>query len=619
MSFSIDDPTAGAAPLRAVRAGADGALATEAGPLTLTRHGPGIVRLTLGTGVDAGLLAQPAPAERGTIETTPDGWRLVGDGLALELRADPLRLRMIVADQTVLASLDGARFPALARAQDGWWLGFALDTGRPIHGLGEKFGPLDRRGQLVVCRNHADPGAGSDRSAKNVPFLWSPQGWGLFAHTRGRTIHGIGYSQWSHRAHLLRVEDAWLDLFFIAAATPAEMLDRFTALTGRIGSQPLWSLGTWIATGDPPDSAAAFRQAQLAADVIAATPAAALGARADGFHVCGSGEGADAVELAGPDSADPDALLARAAHETGARVVWSRAAWTGSQRHAVPCGGDGEADWEGLAAGVRGALSWSLSGGGAHAAEVMMPASGVPAAAELWLRWLQFGVLGSHLRVQDGPASPWRQEAGALAVAREWLNLRYRLLPYLEGCLAEARASGCPVRRPMALAFPEDPAAHPFDTQYMLGPALLVAPVLQPGGQVRVYLPEGLWHDIWTGRFFPGERTITVTAPVEYIPVFGRDGNSLPLGPVVQHTGELDPANRLNELWLFSLPMAAPLLAEPFTSANAPMFAGNWDRALIGNLPATVQLREIGDVVAAPHPQGWQFTRRYGVPGKAPG
>ncbi|MSP88159.1 MAG: hypothetical protein EXQ92_05010 [Alphaproteobacteria bacterium] len=462
MSFEIDDPTAGAAALRTAKAGADGALITEAGPLALARHGPGIVRLTLGTGPDAGLLVQPAPAEGGSVEAIETGWRLQGDGLTLELAIDPLRLRLIVGDQTVLASLEGARFPALARDPQGWWLGFALDTGAPIHGLGEKFRPLDRRGQLVVSANHADPGVASDRSAKNVPFLWSPRGWGLFVHTRGRTIHGIGTSQWSHRAHLLRVEDARLDLFFIAAAGPAEILERFTALTGRIGPQPLWSLGAWIATPDAAEAAPSWRKAGMAADVIA-------GSGVDGFHSYGA-EG-DAVELSGADLAQPDALLARAREQAATRAVWSRAAWTGSQRFALPCGGDAEADWEGLAAAVRGALSWSLSGGGAHASEVMLPAENVTAAYELCLRWLQFAVLGSHLRLWDGPAAPWRVDPGAHAVAKEWLGLRTRLLPYIEGCVAEAQRSGMPVRRPMALAFPKDPAAHPFDTQFMLGPA----------------------------------------------------------------------------------------------------------------------------------------------------
>lgn len=87
----------------------------------------------------------------------------------------------------------------------------------------------------------------------------------------------------------------------------------------------------------------------------------------------------------------------------------------------------------------------------------------------------------------------------------------------------------------------------------------------------------------------------------------------------MQHTGTLDPANRFDELWLFSLPTSAPLLAEPFTGNKAPMFVGNWDRAIMGNLPPQLRMREIGDVVAAETPQGWIFTRRFGVPGKAPG
>lgn len=622
MNFSTDDPTAGAATLQKL-AGEASQLTTDAGPLTLARHAPGVLRMTLGGGADAGLLGQPTAGDAAPVEAGPGSARIADGGLVLEVLGGPLRLRFSIEGQTLVESAGfaggAAPFPAVARARDGWWLAFALDTSRPVHGLGEKFGPLDRRGQLIVSANHASPGVASERSAKNVPFVWSPRGWGLFVHTRGHVVNGIGYPQWSLRAHVIKVEDERLDLLFIGGATPEEIIQRFAALTGRVGEQPLWSLGAWVAAGDAAATARDWRGAELAGDVMSGAASSDLASHH--FRACMRAGAGDALELA--DTISPADLIAALGAAPAGRPVWSRAAWTGTQARATPCGGDAEADWEGLAASVRGALSWSLSGGGAHATEVVLPPAGTQANSELWLRWLQFGVLGSHLRIHDAANAPWRHDAGVLAILREWLSLRYRLLPYLQGCLAEASRSGLPVRRPMALAFPKDPAAHPFDTQYMLGSAILVAPVLQPGGQVRVYLPEGLWHDIWTGRFFPGERTITVAAPSEYIPVFGRDGHSLPLGPAVRHTGELDPslgpAGRLDELWLFSLPTAPPLLGEPFTGNNAVLFAGNWDRSMFGNLPAEVRLREIGDVVAKQTAQGWLFTRKYGVPGKAPG
>ncbi|WP_354666917.1 hypothetical protein [Thermus scotoductus] len=84
--------------------------------------------------------------------------------------------------------------------------------------MGEKFGPLNRRGQLVTCWNEDALGVNAERSYKNVPFLWSPRGWGLFAHTTARSHHGVGFPQWSHRSYVLLVEEEGLDLFLMAGS-----------------------------------------------------------------------------------------------------------------------------------------------------------------------------------------------------------------------------------------------------------------------------------------------------------------------------------------------------------------------------------------------------------------
>jgi hypothetical protein len=84
----------------------------------------------------------------------------------------------------------------------------------------------------------------------------------------------------------------------------------------------------------------------------------------------------------------------------------------------------------------------------------------------------------------------------------------------LEGILEEAQATGLPAMRAMALAFPDDPASWAFDTQYMFGHALLIAPVFQPGGRVKIYLPHGLWYDFWTGESFQGGRVLDLVMPL---------------------------------------------------------------------------------------------------------
>ena len=83
--------------------------------------------------------------------------------------------------------------------------------------LGEKFGPLNRRGQLVESWNQDATTLNSELSYKNVPFAWSPAGWGIFTHTTSRLLHAVGYPQWSHRSYILKVQDQNLDLFLLAA------------------------------------------------------------------------------------------------------------------------------------------------------------------------------------------------------------------------------------------------------------------------------------------------------------------------------------------------------------------------------------------------------------------
>jgi alpha-D-xyloside xylohydrolase len=252
--------------------------------------------------------------------------------------------------------------------------------------------------------------------------------------------------------------------------------------------------------------------------------------------------------------------------EDGPPMIWSRAGWSGSQRYPIGWGGDPQGDWEGLASSIRGGLSWGMSGNPYHSSDIGGFYGTERPSAELYLRWLQAAVFSSHMCVHGpGEREPWAFGPDAEAIARKWLSFRYRLIPYLEGVIIEATRTGLPVMRAMALAFPADRLLRGFETQFMCGDALLVAPILQAGGEVQIVLPPGGWFDLNTRRRFAGRQVLRYRAKLDQFPVFGREGRALPLGRAVQHTGEIDAFAPLEALWVFG-PPGAPL--EGFTQAR---------------------------------------------------
>ena len=154
----------------------------------------------------------------------------------------------------------------------------ALASGAAVYGLGEKFGPLDKRGQIVHSQVVDALGVNTGLSYKNVPFAWSPGdgkgAWGVLVHTTGMVAHGVGYPDWSHRSYAMLVDDEALDLFVFAADTPAAILDAYTKLTGRAPDVPQWSLGLWISRAwfktpeEAAETAHKFRQRKIPCDVL---------------------------------------------------------------------------------------------------------------------------------------------------------------------------------------------------------------------------------------------------------------------------------------------------------------------------------------------------------------
>ena len=283
-------------------------------------------------------------------------------------------------------------------------------------------------------------------------------------------------------------------------------------------------------------------------------------------------------------------LYNRCVHEATARfqqphdgppIVWSRAGWAGSQRYPIGFGGAPQSDWEGLAASIRGGLSLGMSGNPYHSSDVGGFYGASAPSPELFVRWLQASVFFSHVRLNGaGEREPWAFGAEAEGIARKWLALRYRLIPYLEQAIAQATQTGMPVSRAMPLAFPDSRLARDFETQFMCGDALLVAPILREGGEVDIALPPGAWFDLNTRARYPGSQVLRYAAKLDQFPVFGREGYALALGRAVQHTGELNPEVPLEALWIFGKP-TRPLEGYRQLRIEADRAAGHAVRAML--------------------------------------
>ncbi|MEU0530645.1 TIM-barrel domain-containing protein [Amycolatopsis tolypomycina] len=237
----------------------------------------------------------------------------------------------------------------------------------------------------------------------------------------------------------------------------------------------------------------------------------------------------------------------------GHRVVWARSSFTGGQRHCGQWSGDTNATFSSMASTLRGGLSYALSGVPfwTHDAGGF---TGTP-SAELYVRSAQFAALSPLTRFHGTSSRlPWDFGPVAEQAVKEALELRYRLMPYLYSAAVEAGRSGQPMMRPLLMAAFGEPAAWAADLEYLLGPDLLVAPVVSAVDPARhVYLPPGRWADFWTGAVHDGGRHVEVAKPLAQIPLFVRLASVIPMaeggltGPAFVQWGDGVASTRLRD------------------------------------------------------------------------
>jgi alpha-glucosidase (family GH31 glycosyl hydrolase) len=245
-----------------------------------------------------------------------------------------------------------------------------------------------------------------------------------------------------------------------------------------------------------------------------------------------------------------------------------RNGYAGMQRYAsFLWSGDVYSTWETLKTQIPIALNTSLSGIPYWGTDIGGFVPTLEFTAELYLRWFQFGAFCPLFRCHgctwklrlpwgwntgdpgpveinnyNGAATPDSRQlhdARVEPICRKFLELRYRMLPYLYSAVRECAVTGMPIMRALWLHFPDDPKAVACADEYLWGRSLLVAPVVEKGATARpLYLPRGAWYDFWTGERLDGGREISRPVDLETIPLYVRAGSILPLGPVKQFAAE---------------------------------------------------------------------------------
>lgn len=211
-------------------------------------------------------------------------------------------------------------------------------------------------------------------------------------------------------------------------------------------------------------------------------------------------------------------------------VVFARSATVGGQQYPVHWGGDCSATYASMAESLRGGLSFTLSGFSFWSHDI--GGFEMTATADVYKRWLQFGLLSTHSRLHGSKSYrvPWLFDEEAVEVCRRFTKLKLQLMPYLYGMAVKSHESGIPSMRAMALEFDRDPAARYLDMQYMLGDSLLVAPVFREDKEVEYYLPEGVWTHLLTGEEKTGGRWYKDVCDYFTLPLYVRENTLLAMG-----------------------------------------------------------------------------------------
>lgn len=600
------------------------------------------------------------------ISDSPDVITLVTSRLTLRIDKSPLTFHFLDPKGQIINQDD----PSFGTS----WIGEQVTTykklqeGERFVGLGEKTGPLDRRGFGYTHWNTDNFGytAGSDPLYCSTPFyigIHHKLSYGIFFDNSHKTYVNFGAS--NDRFSSFCADAGEMNYYFIYGANVRQILEYYTLLTGRMEMPPLWSIGyqqcrySYYPDKEVINVANTFRDKDIPADAIVfdihymeqykiftwskkdfSDPAKLLADLRDrGFNVvvmCDPGIKAEknyyayedgikrdvfvkypdgtpytgqvwpgwchfpdftrpatrewwkeqfreyvALGVAGfwndmneiatwgnmlPENIEMDFdgerstlrrgrnlygfLMARSTYE-GTKALLknrrpfnlTRSGFSGVQRYAAVWTGDNVAYDEHMMLGVRLVNSMGLTGIAFAGYDVGGFVG--DANTKLFARWISIGAFSpffrGHSMINSRDSEPWSYGEEVEQISRNYIKLRYQLLPYLYSLFYEAATNGMPVQRSLAIDYTHDARVyeHQFQHEYLFGPSLLVVPVESTKEFVRVYFPEGnSWYSLYNGDKYPGHTEVILDCPLHRLPLFVKSGAIIPMQPVVSHTSE---------------------------------------------------------------------------------
>jgi len=578
-----------------------------------------------------------------------------GSDAKVQIDKSPMRMSFLYGDKEMLADAEG-----FYMHQENNVAGFRLKKKAKEHyyGYGPRAIPIDHAGQRLYAYNTATHGYTNGQATLNltVPFVLSSENYGIFVDEPHRCYFDFG----SVDKNVLEfgakaTED--ITYYVIFGNSPADILEQYTALTGRQPLPPLWALGYiqsrfgyesqeaaeevvektlkanlpidalvldlyWFGQIDemgnfdwdkeafpyPKRMVKNFKKKGIKTILITepyftkksahfkslkSQDYFAKDSEGDPYVLKGFWAGhaglldmfkEDAREwlwkqykpqielgVAGwwCDLGEPETHPLDMVHETGTAeevhnlypLEWAkllsdkyekeypdtrlfnlaRSGFAGMQRYSTfPWSGDIERSWKGLKAQLPIMLASSMSGIGYMHSDIG-GFTGGQQNPELYVRWMQFGTFAGIMRTHGAgiPTEPIYYDTKTQNIARTFLNLRYKLLPYNYTLAWENSTKGAPLARPLHYAFPQDENLHEAMDAYLWGNDILVNPVTRAAASSqKLYLPKGKWVNYWTDEIHSGKQTIDQKIVLETIPLYIRAGSFIPMAPKLKNTSE---------------------------------------------------------------------------------
>ncbi|MFC4302605.1 alpha-xylosidase [Cohnella boryungensis] len=568
-----------------------------------------------------------------------------GDTKVTITKKHPVRITYTYRNRKLTGS--GTRATAYVKGENGvhhFREQLGLSVGETVYGLGERFTPFVKNGQVVDIWNE-DGGTASEQAYKNIPFYVTNRGYGVFVNHPELVSFEVGSEIVSKTQFSVQGES--LEYYLIGGETLKDVLGNYTSLTGKPALPPAWSYGLWLTTSFTTNydeaTVTSFVEGMAERDLPLAVfhfdcfwmkeyewcnfewdervfpdPVGMLKRlKAKGLKICvwinpyiaqrsalfdegmekgyllkrpdgsvwqwdlwqyGMGivdftnpaacqwfkdklgalvdMGVDSfktdfgeripTDVAYYDGSDPHQMhnyytqlynkvvfeLLEEKRGKGEAALFARSATAGGQQFPVHWGGDCEATYESMAESLRGGLSLGLSGFGYWSHDIGGFEQSSP--PDLYKRWVQFGLLSSHSRLHGSTSYrvPWLYDEEAVDVLRFFTKLKLRLMPYLYGQSVISSKQGIPMMRAMLLEFGDDPTVDQLDRQYMLGDALLVAPIFNPEGESIYYLPRGTWTHFLSGEQVQGGGWRKDSHDYYSLPLYARENSLIPVGNV---------------------------------------------------------------------------------------